>query len=138
MPGMEGMTAKSIDIKFHHINETLEPQTMTAGVRMLPTTTCDTCPPLDFLLVGGPDPFKYKLSPRFSEFIRKHVEAGKGLFTTCTGAFSVAESGVLDGKKATVNHVFLDGAKKLAPNVNWVKEQVPALLSRSSIPLHLA
>jgi transcriptional regulator GlxA family with amidase domain len=122
-PGMEGMTAKAIDIEFHHINEILEPLTLTAGVRLVPSTTCDTCPPLDFLLVGGPDPFNYKLSPRFAEFIRKHVEDGKVLFTTCTGAVTVAASGVLDGKNATVNHGFLDYAKQFAPNVNWVKKQ---------------
>lgn len=123
LPGIKGMTEKAIDIEFHHINETLEPLTLTANVRLVPSTTCDTCPELDFLLVGGPDPFAYNLSLRFSEFIQKHVEAGKVLFTTCTGALAVAASGVLDGKNATVNHAFLDMAKQVAPNVKWQKKQ---------------
>ncbi|TVY35851.1 Isonitrile hydratase [Lachnellula occidentalis] len=123
LPGMKGMTAKAIDIEFHHINETLEPVTLTANVRLLPSTTCDTCPALDFLLVGGPDPLAYKLSPRFAEFIRQHVAEGKVLFTTCTGALAVAASGVLDGKNATVNHAFVEMAKKMAPVVKWQKRQ---------------
>jgi transcriptional regulator GlxA family with amidase domain len=122
-PGMEGMTAKAIDIEFHHINETLEPLTLTANVRILPSTTCDTCPPLDILLVGGPDPLTFKLSPRFAEFIQKHVGAGKALWTTCTGAYAVAASGVLDGKNATVNHMLLEGARQTFPKVNWVERQ---------------
>jgi transcriptional regulator GlxA family with amidase domain len=123
LPGFDGMTAKAIDIDFHHIGETLEPLELTAGVKMVPSVTCDTCPPLDFLLIGGPDPFTFKRSPRFSEFIQKHVAAGKVLFTTCTGAMVAAAAGVLDGKSATINHGALGMMSQTAPNVKWVKEQ---------------
>ena len=116
-PGTAGMTEKAIDIQFHHINETLDPVTLTAGIRALPTTTCDDCPPLDFLLIGGPDPFTYQLSDRFAEFLRAHVEAGKGIFATCTGPLAISPSGVLDGKNATTNHAALEIAKKMSPNV---------------------
>lgn len=122
-PGTEGITAKAIDIDFHHINETMDPVTLTAAMTVLPTTTCDNCPPLDILLVGGPDPVNYHLPQRFAEFIRAHLEAGNLLFTTCTGASSIALSGVLDGKNATINHGFLELAEKLYPKVNWVKKQ---------------
>lgn len=123
VPAAVGMTEKAIDIQFHHINETMEPVTLTAATKVLPTTTLEDCPDLDYLLIGGPDTSTYKLSEAFTEFIRKHVEAGKGLFATCTGAFAISSSGVLDGKNATTNHVLVDFAKKMSPNVKWTKEK---------------
>ena len=122
-PGTAGMTEKAIDIEFHHINETMDPVVLTAGMKVLPTTTCDDCPPLDFLLIGGPDPFTFHLSDRFAEFLRAHVKAGKGIFTTCTGGLAIAPSGVLDGKNATTNHGALEIAKKMSPNVRWTQKQ---------------
>ena len=101
----------------------LDPVELTAGYKVVPTTTCDTCPPLDYLLVGGPDPFKFKLSSRFADFLRAHVAADKVLFTTCTGAMAVAASGILDGKNATVNHSAITFAKQGFPNVKWDAEK---------------
>jgi transcriptional regulator GlxA family with amidase domain len=127
-PGTAGMTAKAIDIQFHHISETLDPVTLTAGIKALPTTTCDDCPPLDFLLIGGPDPFTFHLSDRFAEFLRVHVEAGKGIFATCTGALAISPSGVLDGKNTTTNHTALEVAQKMSPNVKcgcWASPKFP-------------
>ena len=123
LPGFAGMTTKAIDIEFHHVSENLEPVALTAGFKALPTTTCDDCPPLDFLLIGGPDPLTYRLSDRFAEFLRAHTKAGKGIFTTCTGGLAISPSGVLDGKNATTNHEVLPLAKQAAPEVNWLKDQ---------------
>ncbi|KAF5878994.1 putative dj-1 family protein [Botrytis fragariae] len=117
-PEIDRLLPHAIDINFFHINETLEPVELTAGFKVVPTTTIKDCPPLDYLLVGGPIP-TYQLPESFKSFIRAHVEAGKGLFTTCTGAVTVAQTGILDGKKATVNHTFIEHAKKYFPNVNW-------------------
>ena len=55
----------------------IDPVELTAGYKIVPTTTVDTCPPLDYLLVGGPDPFSFKLSDRFADFLRAHVAANK-------------------------------------------------------------
>jgi transcriptional regulator GlxA family with amidase domain len=123
VPGSKGLTEKAIDIQFHHINVTMDPVLLTAGFKVLPSVTCDDCPPLDCLLIGGADPFNYKISDRFAEFVRAHLAAGKVLFTTCTGAMAIAPRGLLDGKKATTNHMALPFAEKESPNVQWSKEQ---------------
>lgn len=65
----------------------------------------------------------FQLSPEFANFIKKHVAAGKGIFCTCTGAFAISSSGVLNGKKATTNHGILEAAKKARPEVAWEKKQ---------------
>ncbi|KFZ23450.1 hypothetical protein V502_02063 [Pseudogymnoascus sp. VKM F-4520 (FW-2644)] len=110
-----------IDIEFHHISDTLEPVTYIGNVKALPTTTCNTCPPLDFLLVGGPDP-SWVLAAPLAEMVRDHVAAGKVLYTTCSGAICVAQTGVLDGKNATTNHGLVELAKSLYPKVKWTKD----------------
>jgi transcriptional regulator GlxA family with amidase domain len=66
---------------------------------------------------------KYKLSPRFIEFIQEHVKAGKHLFTDCTSGLIIAPTGVLDGRPATTNHGALGIARQLFPKVNWVEKQ---------------
>jgi transcriptional regulator GlxA family with amidase domain len=122
-PGYAGLTAKSINITFHHIGIDLSPVLLTANMSIVPTTTVSTCPELDYLLIGGPDTFTYNLPAIFGDFIRAHLAAGKGLFTNCTGAMAIAPFGVLDGKRATVNHGVLEYAMKLFPGVKWEKKQ---------------
>ncbi|KAJ8058726.1 hypothetical protein OCU04_012897 [Sclerotinia nivalis] len=117
-PGIDRLIKHAIDISFFHINETMEPVETSAGFKVAATTTLTDCPPLDYLIIGGPIP-TYRLPESFKSFIRAHVEAGKGLFTTCIGAVTVAQTGILDGKKATMNHCFFEYAKKHFPNVNW-------------------
>ncbi|KAL7941266.1 class I glutamine amidotransferase-like protein [Trichoderma barbatum] len=108
---------------FHHIGITRDPVLLTSSMSIVPTTTVDECPELDILLVGGPNPLGFELHSKFADLIRRHVAAGKLLFTNCTGASVVADTGVLDGKNATVNNVEFEYAKKKYPNVKWTREK---------------
>lgn len=47
------------------------------------------------------------------------IRRTKNILTTCTGAMWLASSGVLDGKKATTNRMFLGMVAKMYPNVEW-------------------
>ncbi|KIX93990.1 uncharacterized protein Z520_10327 [Fonsecaea multimorphosa CBS 102226] len=109
---------------FHHIGETLEPvHLLTSSVTIVPNTTVEDCPELDALLIGGPNVADFELSPKFADFIRRHVAAGKLLFTICTGAGVVAATGALDGRTATINNQEFHWTKKQYPNVNWTKDK---------------
>ncbi|KAI3327106.1 class I glutamine amidotransferase-like protein [Xylariaceae sp. AK1471] len=120
----EATISRAPSFIFHHIGLTKEPvHLLSGGITILPTTTVDECPELDCLLLGGPSPEDWKLDPKYAEFIRRHVAAGKLLFTTCTGAFVAAQAGVLDGKNATVNHVEYEWVKKHYPKVKWTMEK---------------
>jgi len=118
-----GLLDKALDIEFHYIGDTMNPVTLTGNARALPTVTCDECPALDYLLVGGPDPVNYRLSRRFIEFLQAYAKTGNVMFTTCTGGLCVAEAGILDGKSATTNHEVLQLAQMRYPQVQWKKEQ---------------
>jgi transcriptional regulator GlxA family with amidase domain len=116
--------AKAPTFVFHHVGESLEPvELLSSSVTIVPTDTVDDCPELDALLLGGPSPAHYTLPPKYVEFIRKHVAAGKLLFTTCTGAAIAAQAGVLDGKNATINNIEYKWTCRQYPKVKWTKSQ---------------
>jgi transcriptional regulator GlxA family with amidase domain len=122
-PVDEKVIAAAPDFKFHHIGETLEPVSLlSSSVLLKPTVTVEDSLPLDMLLVGGANVASFELSPKFADFIRRHVESGRLLFTTCTGAAIVASTGVLDGKNATVNNQEYNWVIKKYPNVKWTKD----------------
>ncbi|KAJ5593338.1 hypothetical protein N7537_010242 [Penicillium hordei] len=112
-PDLEEALARVPDFVFHHIGEIREPVSpLTSASSLVHTTTVDGCPELDCLLVGaGPNPTHFQIPPKYVESIQRHVAAGKLLFTTCTGAAAVAATGVLDGKRATVNNMEYDWTK---------------------------
>ncbi|KAL6231203.1 hypothetical protein BDW75DRAFT_50115 [Aspergillus navahoensis] len=112
---------KAPEFIFHHIGETSEPVTLTAGFTLVPTTTVNEAPELDILLIGGDSPIHSKIPESFKEFIRRHVTSGKLLFTNCTGAAVVAQTGALDGKNATLNKLEFDWVKERYPAVKWTK-----------------
>ncbi|KAL4760916.1 DJ-1/PfpI family protein [Aspergillus foveolatus] len=113
--------AKAPEFVFHHIGESLEPVALTAGVTLVPTTTVNDAPELDILLIGGDSPIRSNIPESYKEFIRRHVASGKLLFTNCTGAAVVAQTGVLDGKAATVNKIEFNWIKQRYPAVKWTK-----------------
>lgn len=118
------LLAKAPDFVFHHIGETLEPvRQLTSCVTIVPTIAVDDVPELDILLVGGDSPAESNLPPKLQDLVRRHAASGKLLFTTCTGSAVVAATGVLDGRKATVNNLEFNWVKKKYPNVQWTKEK---------------
>lgn len=115
---------KAPEFVFHYIGETLEPvRLLTSFVTMVPTVAVDDVPELDILIVGGDSPAKTNLPPKLQDLIRRHAASGKLLFTICTGAAVVAATGILDGRRATVNNIEYNWVKNRYPNVKWTKEK---------------
>lgn len=53
-------------------------------------------------------------------FVRRHHERGAIVASVCTGAFILAEAGLLDGKRVTTHHRSLDLLQRLYPALNVV------------------
>ncbi|KFX91184.1 hypothetical protein O988_07879 [Pseudogymnoascus sp. VKM F-3808] len=120
----EDLISRAPEFAFHHIGVTRDAIKLgTSQMTIIPTTIVDECPELDILLVAGPYLGNFELHPKHADLIQRHVAAGKILFTNCTGASLVASTGVLDGKKATVNNVEYEWVRKRWPKVNWTREK---------------
>lgn len=123
-PVSDELIDQAPEFTFHHIGVSKDPVPLgTCRMTIVPTTTVDECPELDILIVPGPYLGNFILHAKHAECIRKHVAAGKLLWTTCTGASLVASTGVLDGKTATVNNIEYTWVRNRWPKVNWTREK---------------
>lgn len=113
------------NITFHHIGPTLDPVQTTGNLHAKPTTTFTTCPPLDYLLIGGPAPdYANSLPTDVKTFLTSRAPTLKTIFTTCTGALVLAAADLLQHTAATTNHALLDPhAMRLSPTTLWDRER---------------
>jgi len=65
-----------------------------------------------------------KLNQAALPWIRKHHQQGADIASNCTGAFLLAESGLLDHKKATTHWGFVDEFTRRYPAVDLQPEQL--------------
>ena len=91
------------------VAETAEPVCAFNGMKIIPDTTIGICPALDVLVVpGGTGRLAAMKNTVIQEFIRKQMTTAKYITSVCTGAFLLAEAGLLKGKKATTYHTAFD------------------------------
>lgn len=75
------------------------------GMRVIPDVTMATCPQLDILVVpGGKGRYVAMKNTAIQEFIQRQAQKAKYITSVCTGAFLLAEAGLLKNKKATTYH----------------------------------
>ncbi|KAJ3512450.1 hypothetical protein NLJ89_g3513 [Agrocybe chaxingu] len=133
-PVVQGLTSlglpqelveKAPVITWHYISSDRSPIQASSGPPLLPTATYADCPPLDYLVVPGPDPTA-PLPPGCAEFLKERFEGLKGLLTVCTGSTAVATTGLLDGYKVCTNKFALKAlhaAGLLNKKVTWVGDR---------------
>ncbi|KAI1824390.1 class I glutamine amidotransferase-like protein [Xylaria intraflava] len=93
------------------------------GQSVVPTHTFDTCPEdLEVLLVpGGRDGTRETANTApIVEFVKRIYPKLRYLLTVCNGSAIVAQSGLLDGRRATSNKQ--DWEWSQGPAVNWVRK----------------
>lgn len=102
------------------VNAAMNPFNSSFFPQLLPTHTYDDNPPIDVLVVpGGAAARSPDLGPEI-DYIKRTFPQLKYFITICTGAGIAAQSGVLDGHRATTNKSAWNVTTAYGPNVKWV------------------
>ncbi len=108
--------------------ETLIPVKARAGLVVTPDYTLQDHPPLDVLLVPGGVVTDELNKPHLIDWLIRTDAHTELTASVCTGAFLLAEAGLLDGKKATTHWEDVADLRrdfpqiKVQENVRWVDE----------------
>lgn len=104
LTGPAQVFSKWPDVDLHLVARTLDPVPTDAGFSIVPTTTFAESPPLDVICVpGGSGVFDLLDDEATLSFIRDQGAGAKWVTSVCTGAFLLAASGLLQGRRATTH-----------------------------------
>lgn len=91
------------------------------GVTVAPDYTIDNCPRIDILVIPGGATQNLTKDKKFMDWVRTKFPDTKIVMTVCTGAFTLADQGLLDGLGATTHFSAIPGLRR-ASNKIEVKE----------------
>ncbi len=96
------------------------PLASSSGLRILPHASIEQATvPLDTLIVAGGDGHREASGdPRLIEWIRRTSGTARRTASVCTGAFLLAEAGLLQGRRATTHWSAANELQRRHPGVN--------------------
>ena len=102
--------------------------TTSTGIKIVPDRTFAGGPAADLVLVptlfiDSGRGFGSR-NPEIVQWVRQAHEAGKPIFSTCTGSFLLAEAGLLDDRDATTHWAFVDLMKAEYPRIRVQGDRV--------------
>jgi transcriptional regulator GlxA family with amidase domain len=87
------------------------------GVTVLPEFTLEDCPPPDITVIPGGNMQPVTGQKDVLAWVRKNSSEHQIVLSVCTGAFVLAEAGLLDGRVATTHHFGHDELARDYPGV---------------------
>ena len=107
--------ARSEAFNVYTVSATADEITSQRFVTIKPQYTFANCPPPDIIVLPGGRTDVPLADSKVIEWIKKSSERAEVLMSVCTGAFLLAESGLLDGKEATTHWSAIESLKQQAP-----------------------
>lgn len=109
LTGPYEVLARFPELKVDLVWKTLDPIDDALGLRLLPTTTFETCPAGDILFVpGGPGQLAMMEDPETLGFIAAQASGARWITSVCTGSLILAAAGLLKGYRATCHWLSID------------------------------
>ncbi len=97
------------------VSNTKTPLHLTGGMTIVPDYTFADAPRADIVVIGA-----QMRSPALIDYLKAQHTKGATLMSVCAGAFKLADTGLLDGKRATTHHDFLESFQRKLPKVTLV------------------
>ena len=96
--------ARVPDAEVHLVWKTLEPVRAESGLGLLPTTTFQSCPPLDVVVVPGGSGVDAVLEDDEAlAWLRAAAAQARYVVSVCTGALALGAAGLLVGRRASTH-----------------------------------
>jgi transcriptional regulator GlxA family with amidase domain len=106
----------------HFISETGGPLRTSAGL-MVETEPFDDSV-FDTLIIGGSTESSFTRSEGLLMYLRKAPEISRRVAATCVGAFTLAEAGLLDGKRVTTHWNYTRELQRRYPKVKVQEDRI--------------
>ena len=98
------------------VGESRKPIRTTGGMVVTPDYSFDDAPQPHIVVIGA-----QRGSKKLPDWLRKVAPKADVVMSVCTGAFKLADSGLLDGKQATTHHDFYSSFQQRYPKVKLVR-----------------
>jgi transcriptional regulator GlxA family with amidase domain len=95
-----------------------KPVHSTGGMLVTPKYSLEDAPAPDVVVIGA----QADNSPALLDWLKAQRARGATVMSVCTGARKLALSGMLDGKRATTHHDYLEPFREQFKDVQWVDD----------------
>lgn len=118
VPSLGASMDEQMPFRLALISDSKQPFPATGNLMMTPHFAFDDAIPQPNVIVMGA---QGKHTPAKIAWIREYAKKADVVMSVCTGAYLLAQTGLLDGLHATTHHDFYDDFAKTFPNVTLVR-----------------